>query len=455
MVRVRAAVLLRAVLELVVLGMACAAPWCYGAVHPGFTLLLLVGVGLVLTLWAGRMLLDGCLTWKKSPVALCLAGFFLIGIWQITPLPEPVLSWISPGTAELYSRLLPAQPEVLLGESGNSSATAGKTISLYPTATRDQLVRLLAVFLLFAAVRNNIASVAGLRRLAIVALLNGAALSVFALVQFFSSPHHLLYWKYPSLGQVFGPFICRNHFPFYVNLCIGLGIGLLLSRVYHRAPDMEGASSVRRTSPSKPAWWTAPLGLLQDPPALWIGAALALMTGAVAFSLSRGGLLALVGAGLACWFVKRSPSSPSSASGITLFVVALAILFAGWLGFGLIEERVATLWRGEALQSRLPLWTRMAPLAKQFPVWGTGWGTFSSTECLRQNTAEDARTGRTRPQRFPGGAPGNRPPRVGVGAARDRPGVSAWRSGGAPFRLSDSPGVGPGRPIWFYHPGPP
>src|SRR5262245_50444562 len=372
----RAILLSRAAIETVILVLVCAAPWCYGAVHPGFELLLFAGVSLVLLLWAARMLLEGQLTWQKCPVALCLAGIFLLGVWQITPLPKSVLTWVSPGTSRLYDQLLPEQPESLPGEEARPSAVdVGATISLYPGATRMLLVRLLAVFLVFAAVRNNIASEAGLRRLAIAATINGAALSLFALVQFFSSPSNVLYWRYPSLGTVFGPFICRNHFSFYVNGCIGLALGLLLGR---------GAGSGKRAGGLR--------GILHDPASLWLCAALALMLGAVIFSLSRGGFLALAGAALVCFLLKRSQSARSSRGGALLLVAALAVLFAGWLGYGLIAERLATLWKGEAVQSRLPLWTRTAALVPEFPIWGTGYGTFGYAERLHQNTAQEAET---------------------------------------------------------------
>jgi tetratricopeptide (TPR) repeat protein len=58
----------------------------------------------------------------------------------------------------------------------------------------------------------------------------------------------------------------------------------------------------------------------------------------------------------------------------------------------MIQERVATLWKGEAAQSRWPMWKRMAPLAQDFPLWGTGLGTFTFTEGLRQETTRDVHT---------------------------------------------------------------
>ena len=90
------------------------------------------------------------------------------------------------------------------------------------------------MILLFAVVRNNVASPASFRRLSLALVINGSLMSVFALVQFFTSAHNTVYWTYQTQGAVFGPFICRTHFPFYVNVCIGAGIGLLVGRTIRR-----------------------------------------------------------------------------------------------------------------------------------------------------------------------------------------------------------------------------
>src|SRR5258707_1131338 len=120
--RSKAVASIRVAMEAVLLLMVSAAPWAYGAVHPGFEFLLDVGVALLLALWGVRMLLEGELSWRKSPVALCLAGLFLIGVWQIMPLPRPVLLWVAPATARTYEQLLPAQPEELPGREKTAPA---------------------------------------------------------------------------------------------------------------------------------------------------------------------------------------------------------------------------------------------------------------------------------------------------------------------------------------------
>src|SRR5579885_2226671 len=144
-------------MEVVLLALVCLTPWAYGSVHPSFEFHLYTGIAVLLALWAARMLVEGQITWKKSAVAICLAGLFLFGVWQRTPLPRPVLSWLSPGTARLYDKLLPERPEVLPNDVVASDATTlpGSTISLYPGATRREAARLLAVFLVFVIVYNN------------------------------------------------------------------------------------------------------------------------------------------------------------------------------------------------------------------------------------------------------------------------------------------------------------
>jgi O-antigen ligase/tetratricopeptide (TPR) repeat protein len=392
---------IRAGIEALVLLMVCLAPWAYGAVHPGFEFLLYVGLGGLLALWGARLLLEGQLTWKKCPVALCLAALFLSGIWQLTPLPRSLLAVVSPATARWYGELLPSQPEVLplVETSDGSPSPAGSTISLYPGATQKEVLRLLAVFLLFAVVRNNVASADGLRRLGILAVVNGALLSQFALVQFFTSGPGKLYWSFPAEGGVFGPFICRNHFPYYVNMCVGLGVGLLAGRGLRsggRGPDWH-LGETDRTEPSEVAGGPfarvrlqSVLGFLQDPPALWLCVALALMLSSDATSLSRGGLLALMGGLVVCLLVRLTSVPRPLRLAPALLVAAVAAALVGWFGFARIATRLTTLWGGKALEeNRLPVWARVLPSVREFPLWGTGYGTFPYVDVLHHTSASE------------------------------------------------------------------
>ncbi|MHB1425866.1 MAG: O-antigen ligase family protein, partial [Gemmataceae bacterium] len=316
-------------------------------------------------------------------MAICLASLFLLGVWQGTTISRPVLAWLSPGTARCYDKLLPEQPETLPNDTASSDAMTrpGSTLSLYPGATERETTRLLAVFLVFVVVLNNLTSKEALMRLSWVALINGSLLSLFALFQFFAAPPYTVYWTIAAQVTPFGPFICHNHFPDYVNMCIGLGIGLLLTQ----GRRGQSSASVEHVF--------SPLQMLRNPRTLGICGALGLMFTAVAFSRSRGGLLALVGAAVLCGILGRMHLGRTFRFGPILVVAGVVVALSAWFGFDLVKDRLATLETGEAFENRVPLWLRSLPIVPDFPIWGTGYGTFGYVEVMYRKAARPAEFG--------------------------------------------------------------
>lgn len=381
-VRLQTLALLRGIQEALVLLLVILSPWAFGCVHPLLEMVLFGGLAILLSLWSLCLLLDDKTIWPACPVAGCLAGLFVLGVWQITPLPPATLAWIAPGNIALQNRLGPETQEILTGEKAAESVPtkSGSTISLYPGRTRALVIELLGVLLLFTLVRQQIASPASARRLAFFALVNGFFLAFVGVLQFFSSPHNVLYWTFPSLGAVFGPFVCRNNFASYINLCIGMGIGLLLVNSKSRDTGSEGILTIEDAPGERPG----------SSSGLWIGAAVAFMIAGLALSLSRGGLLALLGAGVVITVVINRGSGRAARLGVILLIVSLALGLVVWFGFDLVEARMATLWKGQALrESRVPLWERTLPWFLDFPVWGAGFGTFLYLEPIRRQPGSD------------------------------------------------------------------
>src|SRR5438105_8006211 len=87
---------LRGCMEAFVLAMVCLSPWAFGAAEPVFEFVLDAVLAALLGLWGLRMLLEWRFRWQKCPVALCLAFLFVLGIWQLMPLPRAVLKRLSP-----------------------------------------------------------------------------------------------------------------------------------------------------------------------------------------------------------------------------------------------------------------------------------------------------------------------------------------------------------------------
>src|SRR5665213_2919273 len=365
--------ILRGMMEVVTLLLVFLSPWPFGSVHPPAEALLYAGVALLLTLWGLRMLIEGRFTWERCPVALCLAGLVLLGLFQLAPIGKGALAWASPGGTRLQAELLPAQPELLPGES--EVATPRAVVSLYPAATRVEVVRLLALFLLFAVVRNNLVSVAALRRLAVVALVDAVLLAIFAVVQFFSA-NGKLFWTFPTGGSgtpFFGPFICRNHFPFFTNMGVGLGPGLLLAYWPARGSRQQGAGA-----------------LLQKPTLLWLVAALALAISGGLFSCSRGGFVALVAGCMCCLAPYGRAGRRAWAAGAVATVGILAVGLLVLFGLPRVETRLSSLWGADpAEEGRTTTWLRVLPGTKDFPLFGSGYGTFALIEPLSRGPGDN------------------------------------------------------------------
>jgi tetratricopeptide (TPR) repeat protein len=70
---------------------------------------------------------------------------------------------------------------------------------------------------------------------------------------------------------------------------------------------------------------------------------------------------------------------------------AAALALAAWFGLGRLETRLATLWQGDVLRDdRLTVLSNAVPLIREFPIWGTGYGTFNYVEPHYRTSSADA-----------------------------------------------------------------
>lgn len=329
-------------IESVCLLLVVASPWAFGAVHPLSLFVLYCGVATCLLLFATKTLVERS-SISRCYVTIALTALVAIGAIQAVPLGHDVVRSLTPATAELRSFLVP-------DDTSDVRYKPAGTLSLEPFATQTETLKLLAVLSMFVVVRHGFATPESFRRLAIACVINGSALSVFAIAQKSSSEANVVYWSMPSLGSVYGPFICRNHFPYYVNVCIGMGLGLLLNQ--------------RRRTPGA-----------TDQATPWIVFAMGMMVAANLYSLSRGGTISLLMAGMVSaailFSTKRSRSMASFLIGATI-----AIGVAVWVGSRTIANRLGTIGDGALDEGRSDLWDKCLALFSRFPVIGTGYGTF-------------------------------------------------------------------------------
>ncbi len=281
-----------AIIEVIVLAFVCGWPWFMRSSGTTLNLILSAGLAALLGLWGARLFLQGRMVWQKCPVTVCLGLLFLAGIWQLIVLPAPLFNAVAPATASLYEQMLPTQPEVVPSETPPSN-TSCATISLDRYATRTRTMEVLAVFMLFAIVRNNIAPLQGLRRLGLCALANSVLLIVL--------PYSLSLFQpvggdWYGKGALFDAFPTRENFACYLEVSLGLAIGTLLSQLRQTSLAFPPASpNANRT----PFFMRCKCQL--DPATLTIGVGVLILMAAVTYALEPRGHS---GNG-PCWFCLR------------------------------------------------------------------------------------------------------------------------------------------------------
>lgn len=173
-----------------------AAPLAFGAVQAwAWTALSFISVVLLL-LWAGASLRSGVVTMVWSPLYLPVTLFLVLGLLQF------------------FAHR-----------------------SLDSIATRESLVCLGANLILFFLAGQVLAAGRdGARRFALVVVLFGFCLSMFAILQFFSS-RGMIYWSITprSGGWIFGPYVNHNHYAGLMEMLIPVAVAYLLCRPLERA----------------------------------------------------------------------------------------------------------------------------------------------------------------------------------------------------------------------------
>lgn len=369
--------LLDAAMEGIILITLVAMPWLLGGTQANHIQLAGCGIILILFLWAIKQIVRWKLTLHFCWVSIVLVLLFLVSTLYLLPLPRTTLQILSPETARLYDALLPAQQEqpMMRDREETLPFPTGSTLSLYPGATQLALLQLLAIMSLFFVVRHSLATPARLKRLAWVMIANGCIMSIFALVQKVKGDNTI--YGVPMPGTVFGTFINRNHFSSYVNMCIFLGLGLLLSAM-QRATGSYEISTAGQKMPVRysVSLWSE---ILQHPQAVWLLLPITVCMTAVLASLSRGGILALaVGLVLAILAWQRRGGS----RGIWWFLAIPALAFAllTWYGASPTMQRLDD--EVLAQGGRYTIWTAAFDAFRHFPFTGTGFGTFLTVEPL-------------------------------------------------------------------------
>lgn len=292
--------------------------------------------------------------------------FLLFCLFQMLPLGFPLLGRLSPRTAALYTQL-----GLSLGPGTHVPGSLPLTLSL--SATSAAMLKWLAygsVFFLAATFAPLSTRRTWTTLLFVTIFIVGFGQAIYGLYLYLNQPDTLLWFKRSlSEGAVAGTYINRNHFACLMNMCIPVSAGLL------------AAQANLRTSPRGPSTTMGDAVFSNRSLFLYfLFLGLIVMVLALIFSMSRMGQLSLVAAIVLAAMLYRMAAGRGERSRhrfvpLTLFMVfGLALLWGVWKG----AEPVANRWQvlESEYEQRLDLWTSTSEVIRDFPLFGTGLGTY-------------------------------------------------------------------------------
>ena len=282
----------------------------FGAVEVWSQSLLEIGASILLISWAVIVYRDKQSTIRWNPLSWPLLGFIAVGIVQLA------FHW-TPN----------------------------------PFLTRLELLRLAAYFIIFFLTAQAFRERADFVKLAWFLIVLGFSVSLLGIIQHFTS-EGTIYWSRQLLqgGDVFGPYVNRNHFAGFIELVAPVGLSLLVFRGVRR--DLFPM-----------------VGLLTIIP-----------ISALILASSRGGIVSFaleVGVLVVLARTRRGPEGPQI---IAMAVVALAaVVLIAWLGAGTAIERLSHTRVGDVTVTRRASMFRGAEhIFLDHPIKGAGLGTMVS-----------------------------------------------------------------------------
>jgi O-antigen ligase len=269
---------------------------------------------------------------------------------QLVPLPMETRRLISPNAERLEQSL-----EL---ERVTDSRSSRRPLSLRPSATAVSVGTLAAVLSMFWLARSIFergGTSAVIRGLGWIGIL----VSVLAVVQLAASPL-LFYGQWrpeDASARPFGPFVNRNHMATWLLLAIPLTGGYLMAHLRSRMHSHPG------------------LARAMDSTTVWQMGAGVMMVSALLMSVSRSGVIGLAAAtitGFALARLKLGYIRMKWIAGATVLALLAVTYLANFDALATRFSRALDLGseRGE-------IWRQTLPILRDFPLTGTGQGTFN------------------------------------------------------------------------------
>lgn len=292
-------------------------------------------------------------------------AMLLFALWlawlalQIVPLPAALVQAISPTRAQL------AAP---------GPAAALQTLSIDPYASAGFLLKSCAYVAAFCLTLALMRSRERLKTTAIVIVAAGTVQALLAsLMHLGGWNYELFFTKFSHIDSAHGTFVNRNHLAGYLEICLALGIGMMIATL------KGGAAQSWKNRLRDTARWLLSTRVL-------LRISLIVMVIALVMTRSRMGNAAFFTSLLIAGVIGLATSRHATRSTVILLVslIVIDVFFAGtWFGVENVIKRYeqTTIYRelqptGGSVEERLEPGLYAMDMLKDYPLTGSGGGTF-------------------------------------------------------------------------------
>jgi len=291
---------------------------------------------------------------------IAVAGFFGLVAFQLLPLPAGLVRFLSPGTHGFHRLYDP-----------DFARMKFMTLSVAPSQTLREGLELLAYFIVGFLVIHTVTHGRQIRAVIMVLIGLGVFESMYGLYELTTSrPRILFYAKAFSPDSVTGTFVNKNHLSGYLEMILPLAVGLVIART---SVLSFGAKGLRE----KFLLWTSG-GVVTN---LLVMSSIVVMALGIINSHSRSGLFVLVFSfflifGLSILTFSRTGFRQMWIKTFVRVTFVVILIMSLYVGIGSTIQRFAV---DDLLHENRPLfWANVTGMMGDFPVFGTGLGTFVS-----------------------------------------------------------------------------
>lgn len=363
----------QSIVEFVFLFAIIAAPWPLGSTGATAKFYLCCVVCVAFLTFSVRLLHGAFPKWQAGLSGLLIVfgftGLGLVALVHLLDLPQAWVSAFAPGVEHWVVMDSISEPASLVSTSKIDSGMewfSGSKLGLNARGSFQFLLDIATLGIVFGIGCYCRRPTESLQRLGVTAAILGTAVAIFGIARHVGSHEWFSYWNDAiTRGSGFGPFVNRNHFPFFMNMVLGLTIGLLLER-FDR---------------SRRVWFRV---LLTDQYVSWLVVALMFMITSLILCVSRGGVLFGLIAIIVVLLLRWNVSGMKAPLRIGIGVLCASVLLLTWLGFDIFESRLNQLAESDRYSSdgRWHLWKAALMSFSEFPWFGSGGETYRYWETI-------------------------------------------------------------------------